>query len=87
MVGFRTSPVWAHGIFAVPCRIMTCTPEMSATSLAPSWVPPSPGGRPPSSVPPYSVLRPHPIKPVKLGLMSGVSVWNSAWTVPGKSSE
>ncbi|KAI4529491.1 hypothetical protein MG293_020739 [Ovis ammon polii] len=42
---------------------MTCTPEMAATSLAPSWVPPSPGGCPPSGVPPNSVLRPHPIKP------------------------
>ena len=74
MAGFRTSPVWARVIFAVPCSIMTCTPEMAATSLASSWVPPSPGGRPPSGVPPTTILRPHPINPVKLGLISSVCV-------------
>ena len=82
--GVQDLPVWAHGIFAVPCSTMT--PEVAATSFAPSWVPCSGGPQccPPSGVPPSWA----PATSSLWGWGSHpVSVWHSAWMVPGKSRQ
>ena len=78
MVGFRTSLVWAHGIFAVPCNTMTCTPEVAATSLAPSGFPLVVAH---SAV--LSLVSPHPGPPPHRACEAGAHIQCLCGTQPG----